>query len=425
MLLLLRFTLASISLIGLITCSLLAFHRPDHAPGETFLYGEVDPVSHTEELYLLEPDTGSAQLLFTQPGWFDILAISQDGQSLYVVDTSIYCCSGIFRFYLASFQGRVQHKLADAYMVGIHDFSPDGRWLAFVEYEYSHTLQVSVMNLYVVSENGHDKQQLMGDQFTGMQNIAWSPDGHSLAFTGFDSNSAPGLWLLDLQGATLEKISGQSDIYLMEKTSTGLVFTSRTNSGDDVRAYYLYDWNSRTMTQLFELQGRYQGISSDERWLYITDTPDPSHNYTRLIQVSLSGDHEIQALYKGQRLGVIQVQDDWLILQDNSNLYRIGLEGAPVEQLTSSAHFAEAPVYISPHTGFLYYLEADSQSTILYRMKADGSQRQRISVHDNLFEFLLPYPMSYHQFSFVTWFITALAGLVLSMVRRNPLRALL
>jgi Tol biopolymer transport system component len=88
-------------------------------------------------------------------------------------------------------------------------WSPDGTQLAFLHYE-PWTLSVWVMN-----SDGTDRRLVIGEPRRGWHHVTWTPDGSALAITAFDAPHLDpeqrGIWLIDLDGSNLRKISEGQD----------------------------------------------------------------------------------------------------------------------------------------------------------------------------------------------------------------------
>jgi WD40 repeat protein len=188
-------------------------------------------------------------------------AFSPDGSQLaFVAQTR-----GRDVIYLMDVASRKPIRRFDLALEGITSptFSPDGAKIAFSGNAGG------ITDLYVVDVAGGDLRRLTNDRFADMQ-PAWSPDGRRIAFAtdrGGDTDigilrfSRWQIAVLSLESGDIETLPGQRGLNLNPQWSPDSRSVAYVSDRTGIANVFLYDFESRTHSQLTRLVGGVAGLT--------------------------------------------------------------------------------------------------------------------------------------------------------------------
>lgn len=100
--------------------------------------------------------------------------------------------------------------------VGAPQFSPDGRWLAFIINEWNRKEDRRDSHIYLIAASGGQPVKLTNGE-RGESAPQWSPDGSRIAFLASRDSSPPGasgprgnqIWIISVRGGEAERITSE------------------------------------------------------------------------------------------------------------------------------------------------------------------------------------------------------------------------
>jgi serine/threonine protein kinase/Tol biopolymer transport system component len=108
--------------------------------------------------------------------------------------------------------------------IGDVRFAPDARHIAFAD----HPGPGDNRGFVAVTDLEGNARRL-GDVWSGLQGMAWSPDGSEIWFTGSPTGTARGLYAMDLDGSLRPVLRSPGDLLLHDIDASGRVLLSRNN----------------------------------------------------------------------------------------------------------------------------------------------------------------------------------------------------
>ncbi|MGZ8851236.1 MAG: S9 family peptidase, partial [Thermoanaerobaculia bacterium] len=278
-------------------------------------------------------------------------------------------------------------------------FSPDGKLVAFVR----------ANNLFVIDIATKKERQLTTDGSATILNglfdwvyqeeifgrgifkgYWWSPDSRSIAFIRLDDSKVPPFTVVDHIPVhqkieeTPHPLPGDPNpvatLHVADLASGG---SKRIDRVEDPSKTLIVDaaWRPDSSAVVFQVQDRQQ------TWLDLNETPRAGGDSRRLLRETTKAwvdNHGSPFFLRDGSLLWLSERTGWL------HIYRVGADGQQ-RPLTSGEWEVKKILGIDEKTGYAYYssAERDAIGTDVYRMKLDGSGRQRLTerggTHDATF----------------------------------------
>jgi dipeptidyl aminopeptidase/acylaminoacyl peptidase len=106
-------------------------------------------------------------------------------------------------------------------------FSADGTRIAFVDHPVDGDDRGSV----AVLDLPNGARRTLGDEWSGVQGLAWAPSGKEIVFSAYDGATPHSVWAVDLQGHTRQMLTGPTGLFLQDVAPDGrLLVASQTRS---------------------------------------------------------------------------------------------------------------------------------------------------------------------------------------------------
>jgi TolB protein len=242
---------------------------------------------------------------------------------------------GDFDIYLLDTQRnisvRLTHSDADEYSPA---WSPDGESIAYV-YEND-----SDRAIYVMQADGNSPRRLTEVmQITMNPSLAWSPDGSVLALATVDESDTQGIFLIDVDGANLRRLS----------ESTGNAFTPTWSVGEQIA----FSWSP---------------VSNTEIWVMDIANPDSAHPITRhpLTDTSPAWSPDgLEIAFQSDRDG-------------NTDIYLMNPNGENVRPITHDPSIETMPAW-SPDGEHIAFISNRTGGSDLFVMRRDGTDIQQLT----------------------------------------------
>jgi len=211
---------------------------------------------------------------------------------------------------------------------------------------------------------------------------AWSPDGRKLAYVNFEHGNSE-IWIQDLMSGAREQVSafrGINSAPAFSPDGGKLALTlSRTGNPE----IYVLDLTSKSLTQLTH----HYGIDTSPAWsadgqsIYFTS--DRS-GQPQIYQVPAAGGDAQRVTFEGRYNADPSVSFDdskIAVTQGAGNVYRIAVLdrslGTPRWSMLSPGALDESPSF-APNASMLAYAAREGGQGVLYTVSADGRVRQRL-----------------------------------------------
>ena len=231
---------------------------PSFAPDGSFFVAESDARGFSDlvrmapgvaPVYLTQSPRGSFEPSVSPDGRRVAFVSSRDGDpELYVMDISA----------AAAVPDTGARRLTESPREdGVPSWSPDGQWLMFLSRRETHRVRVYVMRVPATGP-GVDVRAISGAAALGDErDAAWSPDGHTIAFTGRLANRETRIYKVALAGGPavpltdgrhradqpawspdskylvyVEDRAGEADLFLMRADGTGKTQLTQAKGAD-------------------------------------------------------------------------------------------------------------------------------------------------------------------------------------------------
>jgi len=239
--------------------------------------------------------------------------------------------------------------------------------------------------LVIADADGHNPQEVVRSS-QPLLGPAWSPDGRKLAYVNFEHGNSE-IWIQDLSTGTREQISsfrGINSAPSFSPDGTKLALTlSRTGNPE----IYVMELASKSLTQLTQ----HYGIDTSPRW-----SPDGQSIYftsdrsgqPQIYQMPAGGGEAQRVTFEGRYNADPSVSFDEqriAVTQGAGNVYRVALMdrslGIPRWSMLSAGPLDESPSF-APNASMLVYAAREAGQGVLYAVSADGRVRQRLRVEN-------------------------------------------
>jgi len=235
--------------------------------------------------------------------------------------------------------------------------------------------------LVVADSDGYHPQEVVRSS-QPLLGPAWSPDGRKLAYVNFEHGNSE-IWIQDLASGQREQVSsfrGINSAPAFSPDGSKLALTlSRTGNPE----IYVMDLASKALTQLTH----HYSIDTSPAWSQdgqtIYFTSDRS-GQPQIYQVPASGGEAQRVTFEGRYNADPSVSFDGsriAVTQGAGNVYKIALMdsslGAPRWSMLSPGALDESPSF-APNASMLIYAAREGGQGVLYAVSADGRVRQRL-----------------------------------------------
>jgi TolB protein len=224
-------------------------------------------------------------------------------------------------------------------------WSPDGQHIAYVATDPQRREQA----LMVMNWDGTDPRRLTTLRLNGMNNAAaaWSPDGSQIAFTTTDDSGSQGIYLINVDGTSLQRITERR----------GNVF-SPTWSPDGRLAFA---WSPVANTEIYVFDPRLVTLLDSH-----TTTPKPQR-----VTDSYYTDTAPSWSPTGEWIAFISDRTG------SSDIYLMRPDGADLHPITHGADREANPAW-SPDGAALAFVSNREGAQTVYTMNTDGSNLRRL-----------------------------------------------
>jgi len=235
--------------------------------------------------------------------------------------------------------------------------------------------------LVIADADGHNPQEVVRSS-QPLLGPAWSPDGRKLAYVNFEHGNSE-IWIQDLSSGQREQVSsfrGINSAPAFSPDGSKLALTlSRTGNPE----IYVMDLASKALTQLTH----HYSIDTSPRWSLdgqsIYFTSDRSRQ-PQIYQVPVGGGEAQRVTFEGRYNADPSISFDdqrIAVTQGAGNVYRIAVMdrslGVPRWSMLSPGPLDESPSF-APNASMLVYAAREGGQGVLYAVSADGRVRQRL-----------------------------------------------
>lgn len=288
-------------------------------------------------IYRMQPDGSDLVKIATPDGWSESLQWSPQGGWL-IFQTNSRNGQAIYRVHVT---GGGLRQLTDAAEYGTEPaWSPDGEWIA---YSASENGRFAIM---LMRPNGADKHSLIDYGNYIPHSLMWSPQGDWLAYEYYEF-----IMRVSRDGKINERVrhtnsyqsmpywspNSQSMIYVSTETGHAQLYRTDFGPGIPKRLTTTDDWIS------------WPSWSPQGQWIAFVAVPG-------------EGGGEVQQINR----------------RAYRNLYRVPAAGGDIEALTERFQITETPSW-SPDGKWLLMVSEHQRGLGIYRLRADGSQTERLA----------------------------------------------
>jgi dipeptidyl-peptidase-4 len=278
-------------------------------------------------------------------------------------------------------------------------FSPDGKLVGFVRANNLFVIDIATKKERKLTTDGSAK--ILNGLFDWMyqeeifgrgifKGYWWSPDSRSIAFIRLDESKVPYFTVVDhipahqkIEATPYPLPGDPNPLATLHVADLASVSSKRIDRIEDPSKTLIVDvaWRPDSSAVVFQVQDR------EQTWLDLNETPRAGGDSRRLLRETTKAwvdNHGSPFFLRDGSFLWLSERTGWL------HIYRVGADGQQ-RQLTSGEWEVKKIFGIDEKTGYAYYssAERDPIGTDVYRMKLDGSDRQRLTerggTHDATF----------------------------------------
>ncbi len=272
--------------------------------------------------------------------------------------------------------------------------SPDGKWVAYVGWDYDLEENAGAADIWVVNFKTGVSRRLTTDEANDT-NPRWSPDGSKIAFISGRSGT-PQVWMIPMDGGEarqLTEISTGAAGVKWSPTGTHLAFTS------DVYADCVSDSCNKARNEereesqvkarvIEELLYRHWNHWKEDKWSHLFVVPveggdpvDMTPGARDCPPISLGGGEDYDFSPDGKEICYCLNPDPVVAVSTNNDLFVLSLDGGTPRPITKDNRANDHSPAYSPDGRYIAYLamerpgfEADRRQLVLYDRKT-GERR--------------------------------------------------
>jgi TolB protein len=285
----------------------------------------------------------------------------------------------------ASAMRDVAHQIADAIyekILGVRG----AFWTRIAYVTATGTGTGSRYALMVADADGYNPQTVVRSNVP-LLSPSWSPDGRRLAYVSFEFNNNSSIYIQDLGTGARERVAsfrGINSAPAFSPDGSRLALTLSRSGNPEI---YVMDLGSKALTQITNQFG----IDTEPTWsadgstIYFTSDRG---GRPQIYSVPAGGGGATRVTFQGSYNASATVSHDdkkIAVAQGAGNVYRIALLdrslGSPRWSTLSPGSLDESPSF-APNASMVLYAAREGARGVLYAVSADGRVRQRLVLAD-------------------------------------------